>query len=280
VARTTQLAAVLWMSTAGWLTGCGRLWFDPSRDQQGGALADASLPDAPADAAPDASVPDATPGPAPVLEVAPKLTMDIACGSTPEATTLMVTNSGNADLMITNVRVIGDAFTLKVVPLLIAPGTSSAFSIEPPMAVIGTDLGGSGKSATLEIESNAPLAMVELAATVIGANIIVTPPSPLDFTGTSGVCPAPKSFAVKNTGNQTIQVIPEADSPFVFDLSSSLDTFLEPDESLFLDVRPVTLECSGSGNVGFTVSSGTICHADPLLHVNLDIQGSSSCSCS
>jgi hypothetical protein len=280
VARTTQLAAVLWISTTGWLTGCGRLWFDPSRDQPGGAVADAPLADAQADATPDApTLVDATAAPAPILEVAPSLSMNIACGATPQAKTLTVTNSGNAALMINDATVTGDAFMLILSPVVIAPGDSGTFTIEPPMAVIGTDLGGSVKRATLRIESNAPVATVDLEANVIGANIIVTPPSPLDFTGTSGACPDRKPFGVRNTGNQGILVIPEAESPFVFDPSSS-DTFLDPDESLVLDVRPVTSECQGSGNVGFTATSGTICHADPLLLVNLDIQGSSTCSCS
>jgi hypothetical protein len=279
VARTTQLATVLWMSTVGWL-GCGRMWFDPSRDQPGGVLPDAPLaPDASVDASADAAI-DATAGPAPRLDVVAMLPMEAVCGSTPEVTMLTVTNSGNADLTISNATVTGDPFRVNESPLLIPAGTSGNFAIEPPMAVVGTDLGGSIKRAILKIESNAGTAMVDLEALVKGANIVVLPPSPLDFTGTSGVCPAAKPFGVKNTGNQTIQVIPEAAGPFAFDQSSSVDTFLDPDEELFLDVRPVTTQCSGSGNVGYTFSSGTICHADPLLEVNLDIQGSSSCFCS
>jgi hypothetical protein len=284
VARTTQLAAVLWMSTTGWLSGCGRLWFDTSSDRSPGGLPDAPLGEdassGPVDAAIDGPAIDATAGPAPRLDVVAMLSMDAVCGAAAETTMLTVTNSGTADLTISDASVTGDAFRVTVMPTLIPAGMSANFGIEAPMAVVGTDLGGSLKRATLKIESNARIAMVDLEALVKGANIVVTPPSPLDYTGTSGTCPAAKPFGVMNTGNMTIEVIPEAESPFAFDQSSSVDTFLDPGESLFLDVRPVTTQCSGSGNVGFTISSGTICHADPPLQVNLDIQGSSSCFCS
>jgi len=274
------------MSTAGWLTGCGRLWFDTSKDTPGGGLADAPPADppvdsptgAPADATVDAAPIDAIAGPAPHLDVMPMLSMDVACGSTPQTTILTVTNSGNAALTISDATVTGDPFVLKLFPLVIAPGASGDFPIEPPTPVIGTDLGGSVKRATLKIESNDRTVMVGLEATIIGANIIMTPPSPLDFTSSSGTCPPPKPFSVTNTGNQAIVVASAIESPFA---GSSSNAFLAPGASLVVNVRPVTTQCSGTGNVGFTASSGTICTVDPVVQVNLDIRGASTgCSCS
>jgi hypothetical protein len=280
VARTSQLATVLWMSTTSWLVGCGRIWFQTPDDESVHPLPDAPVLDASVDAAVDAPD-DIAIASAPRLDVPPKLTMDTVCGSTPQPSLLTVMNSGNADLTIDNASLTGDPFQVKSAPLIIAPGTSGSFKIEPPMAVVGTDLGGSLKRATLKIESNAGTAMVDLEATVIGANLVMTPPASLDFTASSGACPASKSFSVQNTGNLAILVSPDVQGPFAFALASSSDTLLDPGESLFMQVRAATTsQCAGSGNVGFTASSGTICRVDPVLPVTLDIRGSSTCVCS
>src|SRR6185436_5835540 len=141
--------------------------------------------DAPGGATIDAPIAPIDAPNAPSIAVAPMLAMDTICGGTPQATRLTVTNSGTAGLTISNVSATGDPFNVLLFPLVIAPGTSGDISLEPPMAVVGTDLGGSVKGASLKIESNAGIAMVDLEATVIGANIILTPPSPLNFTGSS-----------------------------------------------------------------------------------------------
>lgn len=284
MARTTQLAAVLWMSTAGWLSACGRWWFDTSNGAPDAPTTDASMTDSQVDAPVDATTDapdDVAAAPAPQLVAPPKLTMDTACGNTPQPASLVVTNSGNADLMITNASLTGDPFQVKSMPVLIAPGATGTFSIEPPMAVIGTDLGGSLKQATLKIESNAGTTMVDLEAKIMGANLVLTPPSPLDFTSSSGACPASKLFSVTNTGNLPILVTPAVQAPFGFDFSLPSDPMLQPGASVVIDVRPVTNQCAGAGNIGFTVASGaTLCKADPLVLVELDIQGSTVCQCS
>ena len=127
MARTSQLATVIWISTSTWLAGCGRLWFQGPDEQQTGNLPDAPVVDAAVDAAvyaPD----DVAIASAPVIDVAPTLTTTVACGAAPQQTSLTVTNKGNADLEITNATVTGAPFQLKSVPVLIAPGAMASFS--------------------------------------------------------------------------------------------------------------------------------------------------------
>src|SRR4029079_9138805 len=108
VARTSQLAPVLWMSTSTWLAGCGRLWFQGPDDNPVGSLPDAPVVHAApmidaALAAPD----DIAIASAPVIGVAPKLATTVSCGAAPQLATLDVMNTGNADLEITNATITG-----------------------------------------------------------------------------------------------------------------------------------------------------------------------------
>jgi hypothetical protein len=286
VARTSQLATLLWMSTSTWLGGCGRLWFSgPDKDSVG------SLPDAPPmiDAAGGPAVDAAVDAPddvaiasAPVMDVAPMLTTTVSCGAAPQQASLAVMNKGNADLQITNATITGAAFQLKVVPVRIAPGAMASFSILPPMAVVGSDLGGDVKHGMLKIESNAGIAMVDLEATILGANLVMTAPRPFSLQGSSGACPSPAQVSVQNMGNSSATVDPSLTGPFGFSFSSSADPVLLPGETLMIDVHVVTSSaCSGSGTVGFTASSGPICQISSPSSATFNILGSStSCFCS
>jgi hypothetical protein len=288
VARTSQLATLLWMSTSTWLTGCGRLWFQgPDQDPVGSVpdappMIDAAAIDAAVDAAADAPD-DVAIASAPVMDVAPMLATTVSCGAAPQQASLTVKNKGNADLQITNATVTGAPFQLKTVPVLIAPGTMASFEILPPMAVIGTDLGGDVKHGMLKIESNAGIAMVDLEATVFGANLVMSTPQPFTFQGASGACPSTKQVSIQNMGNSAATVDPSLTGPFEFSFSSSTDTNLSPGETLIIDVHVVTTSaCSGAGTVGFSSSSGDpICAISPARSASYNIVGSSSgCSCS
>jgi hypothetical protein len=294
VARTSQLATLLWMSTSTWLGGCGRLWFQGPDKDPVGSLPDAppmidaavgpaidARPDAPADAAADAPD-DVAIASAPILEVAPTLATTVSCGAPPQQAALVVTNKGNAELEITNATVTGAPFQLKTVPVTIAPGAMASFEILPPMAVVGTDLGGDVKHGTLKIESNAGTAMVSLEATVFGANLVMTTPQPFTFQGTSGACPLARQVSIQNMGNSTITVDPDLTGPFGFSFSSSPDTILSPGETLIIDVHVVTSsQCAGSGTVAFAPSSGALCAISPSSTASFTILGSSSsCFCS
>jgi hypothetical protein len=286
VARTSQLATLLWLSTSTWLGGCGRLWFQgPDNDPVG------SVPDAPPmiDAAVDALADAAVDAPddvaiasAPVMDVAPALTTTVSCGAPPQAATLAVMNKGNANLEITNATVTGAAFQVTSAPVLIAPGAMASFSIKPPMAVVGTDLGGDVKRGKLKIESNAGIAMVDLEATIVGANLVMTAPQPFRLQGSSGACPSSAQVSIQNMGNSSATVDPSLTGPFGFSFSSSADPVLLPGETLIIDVHVVTSSaCSGSGTVGFAASSGPICQISSPTSAAFNILGSSSgCSCS
>jgi hypothetical protein len=289
VARTSQLATLLWMSTATWLAGCGRLWFQgPDKDPVGSLpdappMIDAAVVDAGADAAVDAPD-DVAIASAPVMDVAPMLTTTVSCGAAPQQASLTVTNKGNADLQITNATITGAPFQLKAIPLMIAPGAMASFSILPPMAIVGTDLGGDVKHGTLKIESNAGNAMVDLEATILGANLVMTPmpPQPLTFQGSSGACPSSQQVSIQNMGNSTASVDANVTGPFGFGFSSSSDRVLSPGETLIIDVHVVTSSaCSGSGSVGFIGTSSSICQISGQANATYNILGSSSgCSCS
>lgn len=289
VARTSQLATVLWMSTATWLAGCGRLWFQGPDEEAVHPLPDAPLFDAAVvdavDAAADAAVDapdDVAIASAPVLDAPATLTTTVACGAAPQQASLAVMNTGNANLEISNATITGAAFQVVAAPVLIAPGATGTFKILPPMAVVGTDLGGDVKHGMLKIESNGGNATVDLQATIQGANLVMTAPLPLSFIGSSGACPSSQQVSIQNMGNATATVGVNVTVPFGFSFSSSSDPVLSPGETLIIDVHVVTSSaCSGSGIVGFAESGGPICQISPPSSASYNILGSStSCFCS
>ncbi len=288
MARTTAFPKVLWIATSAWLTGCGRLGFDDHTTGQLAPLPDAAIVDAVAlDAPPDVAL-------RAVLQVAPSLALTAPCGSQAAEIELPITNTGNTDLVIESAtldNVPSNQFTLTQVPTTVAPGATEMLSVSPRQAVIGTDRGGTVFSNKLTIATNGGTQVVELSATVMGANIqIITPTTDkIAFTGSSGACPASgQTVSLSNTGNVGVNIAQLVASGFAF--TGFASGVLPAGGSTSTTVRPFTLDtgqCSATASFAYEAASGTsgstggICTTAVILDVTLVItQASSSTSTS
>jgi hypothetical protein len=124
---------------------------------------------------------------------------------------------------------------------------------------------------------------VMLVATVIGADFAITDangqPTSFDLTGTSGVCPAPVSSRITNTGRGSATVTFAAQSGFA--ISGFSGGVLGPGEQGDFAVRVSTNgPCSGIGMIAYS-ATGEVCTEVPtVLQATFTISGSSSCACS
>jgi len=295
--RARSLSCLLWsILMSGPAAGCG------GDDDSVGHLADAPpIPDAviPDAAIPDAAIPDTTSPDAPdaapagpALSLSSVPTLSSACGDTQPATVgVMITNTGGSDLVI-GAEVTGGFSIATTLPLTIGAGATAAVSIRPPLAVIGTDRGGTIKSGTLTVTTNEPGSaprVVELAATVIGANLEIA-----DLAGHAGVsmtadgkCPDPGTVVLRNTGNRPITISAPRTS------SSSAPSFafngfsggtLQAGDSTAQQIKVLTENnCSGADNINYDISetAGPVCTSGPTVSApaSYDITGLSFCSC-
>jgi hypothetical protein len=282
VARTARFSQVLWSLTLAWLTGCGRVGFDPFGDDVG-ALPDAAVQDAPPDAIG-----------AVVQVTVPAMTTE--CGNAASGYQLTIANPGDQPLVITkltpkqNVIVVIQATAVVVtnvsftvqsgpLPLTVLPGASTMLGIVPPEAVVGTDIGGTSKtgSFTLETDTGA-ISQVDLAATVVGANITITTPATttIDMMSSTGVCPS-QSVTIGYSGNATAQVTVQVSSGLGLAGFTSGGVM----QAKTTTVRPITSsQCAASGMTMQYQVSGIVCQTPAVLDVSYQITGASTCSCS
>jgi len=281
--------------TTVWLAACGRLGFDelgggvakplpdapiaPDDGQIG--VADAATPDAlvPVDAPPDAP-PDGPPA-APRLEVASSLALVTTCGAAPAESELVVTNTGTAELTIASATAT-NAFEVISGPTAIAAGDSATFTIAPPMAVVGTDRGGASKTGTLTLTTNAGTQIVQLQATVQGANVAVSAAN-VAFNAANGTCPGPRTVTISNTGNTSVVlgqlfasgVTLSGFTGGTLDANSSTSVTLQPSRcGASSTVLALDAASGSSGNNALCVSA--------TINVTLNIAASSTsgCACS
>lgn len=292
MAHTIRFSQVLWLLTMAWLAGCGRLGFDPFEHEPPGQSPDApvagdaaqiAFEDAPGgrDAPVIHDAPPDTPPAVPQIEVAANLALTTTCGATPVATTLVVKNTGTADLTFTSSTASG-AFSVTNAPSVIAPGAMATLGVVPPAAVVGTDRGGATKQGTLTLTTNAGTKTVALVATVAGANIDNNQAN-LAFTATDGSCPVPRSVTIRNSGTTAVTLNQLAASGVAF--TGFTGGTLNAGMSAIVTVRP-TICTSGAGTsavIAFTASSGAsgLCVTTPV-NVTLSIAASSTsgCACS
>ena len=293
MARTTRFSQVLWSLTIAWLAACGRVGFDPFGGANSGGVPDAGL-DAAADAPPDTAPTDARPV-GPVLMVMVP-TMNTECGNVPDASSLTLANTGDRPLVIakltgtqnvvvtdqlTTAAVAVPSFTLQSLPLpmTIGPGTSARIDVIPPAAIVGTDVGGTIKTGSFTVETGAGMiTQVNLAATVVGANLAITVPATTTINMVSSGCPS-QTVTLANSGNATAQISVTVSSGL--GLAGFTSGAIAQTRNTM--VRAVTSsECSASGlTMQYQVVSGIVCQAPPsTLTVNYQINGGSPCSCS
>ncbi len=293
---------MLWLVTSTWLVGCGRVGFgDVDRGPPGDLVDAPATPDAatPLDAAQpiDASmIIDGRVIPAPG---GPKLTvgtvpaMTTVCGSAPTSVAFEISNPGDLDLEISSLPSTANGFHITqagaelALPVRIKAGKAVTFEIEPPAAVIGTDIGGSTKRAIFTVTSNAvdtPTTELAVAATVIGANIAVTvpaPPASLAFSNASGVCPTPRAATIRNNGNANATVTVRL--PGEFAMTGNSTAPVAAAGVMTRNFRPFTsAACSGTAVIEYEVTGGANCGASGVITLNatFNITGTSSCFCS
>jgi hypothetical protein len=282
--------------TSTWLVGCGRVGFgDVDRDPSGD-LVDAP---APVDAAPPIDAEVIIDGPVIPAPVGPKLSvgavppMTTVCGSAPTTVSFELSNPGDLELKITDFPSVVGAFRVTqagvelALPIRIEAGTKLKLDIEPPAAVIGTDVGGTTKRATFTVKSNAvdnPRLDISVAATVMGANIVVTVPTPpgrLNFSNASGVCPQERNATIRNGGNTNAAVVVRVPGEFAMTGASTAN--IAGGAAMTRLFRPFTsAACSGSAVIEYEVTDGANCGVSGVttLNATFNIVGTSSCFCS
>lgn len=306
MARTIRFSQVLWLLTTAWLVACGRLSFDPllgggpTGDTPPDMAMDASTAtdaliavqlDAPAglDAAIpiDAAVPPPidSPAPAPVVSVASNLALTAVCGANPVGQSLVVQNTGNADLIINNASA-SDSFQVTPSTTQIAPGDSATFTVDPPVAIIGEHRDGQTMPGTLTLDTNAGPHAVSLSALVKGANIdnsVTTPP--LLLRALDGSCPA-QNVTLTNHGTSSVQL-----NGFGTDLALTgiSGVTIAPAATRAITIRPTI--CTGASStfdtsISFAANSGNstasaLCDA-PQIDVTIQVAFNSTggCACS
>ncbi len=223
---------------------------------------------------------------APMATVPATASVGTTCGVTPAPTTdLTIGNTGTAELVISAAEVTGGFTVVTTLPLTITPANTATLTIRAPVAVIGTDLGGSTKTGTLTLTTNQAGASptVALTSLVTGANLALVNSSnavitSVMFNATSG-CPAPQTVNVRNTGNAVAAVGNASGSAFLFSGFSPND--VNPGGSISHTISLFTFSpCSGAEAVTYSVT-GTVCTTTPLpLALTFNVGSGSGCVCS
>ncbi len=222
----------------------------------------------------------------PSASFATSLEVSVECGVVePMPRELQVTNTGDAELLISNATAGGGFVVMTPFPISIPPAGTTTISIRPPAAVIGTDRSGDQHTGTLELATNedTPPPKVSLSATVVGANLEITDGSgnaaQFMFSESSGVCPAPQTAVIVNSGDLEATLAISDQSGLA--VSGFTGGTITGGAGQSILVRPVTAgPCAYSGQVTYVVT-GAVCTETPLvLEGAVAITGASTCACS
>jgi hypothetical protein len=274
MSRTPSLSTALWSAVAAVsLAACA---------EDTPTFVDAPTPteyDAPNDASPDASLA--------VAQIPEMVTGGARCGDLqPEAIAVDITNTGTHTLEIYGAEATG-GFTVPTTQITISPGASGTLTVNPPLSVIGTDIGGTTKTGQLTFHTNengSPMRSVGLQVIVDGAQLSIrdfggTVLPELAFSSQSG-CPSFQNIYIYNTGNESVQLGFPSASGFGFSGFSPSST-VGPGEDVNQVVNVFTIgPCTGTATVSYEVT-GTVCNQLPLtINATFTIAGQSSCFCS
>jgi hypothetical protein len=214
-----------------------------------------------ADADTDADAPlVGTPGFA--VGAIPALAM--TCGAAPTTTSVPITNTGDAALVISSASVTGGFVVVTPLPLTVAAGAQATVTVRAPAAIIDTDRGGQVKTGKLTVTTNEamPTHTINLSATVQGANLVftdanATPIDSITLSDLSGACPAPVTVRLRNTGNRPITVGEGTASGFA--VSGFVTGEIQPGSSAEQAIRVKTMgNCAADVQIAYPVS-GTVC---------------------
>jgi len=219
-------------------------------------------------------------------------TMAADCGvATPGTQSLTITNtSTTSPVTISGAGATGGFTVLTTLPLTIAPSGTGSLVVRPPASVVGTDLGGSSKTGTLSFTTNEtgnPTHDTALTSTVMGANIVFTDTA--DTTPITSIsldaadaCPAPRSVAIRNTGNVGITGFQRSGSDNNFAFQQTPSSAIAGGAFTTLTVGAYTTNsCSGTDNFEYTWATANVCTTTPaVLGASFSVSGQSFCFCS
>ncbi|HEY4240259.1 MAG TPA: hypothetical protein VGM88_10600 [Kofleriaceae bacterium] len=267
MARTPMLSSLLWLA----LGACG---------DDGGAN---HLPDAPhADANPAQ----------PTAVVASSLALMSPCGvAMPDTVDLPIMNGGTSDLVVSAADAPPGFTVTTALPLTIAAGATTPLTIRPPAAVIGTDLGGDTKTGTLTLTTNDSDGShaIALTSTIAGANVQFFDQagdevSTATLDGTGGVCPAPRSLTIANSGTSPVTIdqgTTTGFSGFGFAGFSGATIGGTSSTTITIDMQNSMSQCSGTGSVTFVATADNLCTPTPSITLEYSVSGASgACFCS
>jgi hypothetical protein len=228
---------------------------------------------------------DKSSGPAAV--VPSNIELAASCGATTtESVKFQIINSGSEPLVVRSAVADNGFVVTAELPATVQPGAAISVSVRPPVAVIGTDVGGSVKTGTLNIESDDPdgTIKVTLRSRIHGANLIYVdaedkPITKLAMTSADETCPAPGRFFIKNTGNEEAHVETPSGAYAVTRVSAN-DEILAGDKLEFTVSASSGSDCAISGQITYEPTTDTVCTIVPALEVSQLTNGSSdSCFC-
>ncbi|MBK7534028.1 MAG: hypothetical protein IPI49_01395 [Myxococcales bacterium] len=264
--RTPVLTSILWISLGSAVIGCGE-------DDEGK---------------------DGTSGPSVILPA--QVELAVFCGVTaPEPVRFVVSNSGDKPLSITSATTTGGFKVIADLPNTVQPGATLAFSIEPPAAVVGTDMVGQVKTGKLTVNTDDPQGPSEvvLRAKVGGAKLEFQTMAgaavpKIDLISADSSCPAPATVFLKNTGTQPVTIGEfGGDYPVEAVVSSAeattpgITATIAAGASVEYRISANDTEgCVPAGQVTYQVTGGA-CVSQVVLPVTQQVGGASdACFCS
>lgn len=224
-------------------------------------------------------------GPAAVVPA--NVELAASCGATTtESVKFQIINSGNEPLVVRSATADNGFVVTAELPTTVQPGAAITVSVRPPVAVVGTDVGGSVKTGTLTVDSDDPNGAVKvtLRSRIHGANLVYVDAedkviTKLAMTSPDNNCPAPGRFFIKNTGNEEAHVeTPEGAYPVT--RISEGDEILAGDKLEFSVSPSAGSDCAVNGQITYAPTTDTVCTISPALEISQLTNGTSdSCFC-
>ena len=185
--------------------------------------------------------------------------------------TLKLSNSGTADLSISQASVSGTGYSMTglTAPITVAAGTSTNFTVAFQPTVTGT------VSGSISISSNvgsSPLS-IPLTGTGVAATLTLSAsPASVTFGNVTVGTTATQNDQITNTGNAAVDITTISATGTGFSVTGGSNTILSPNQSVTVTVgfNPQT---AGSASGSLTVSSNA-----PALNVSLSGTGTNGSS--